>query len=86
MYIDEKSEQISPDKEFETLLDTNKEDKEVPTEYNEKQEDKCEYYVYYVAGTLILKSLLNNINGTLLTCLIIYCSINVYNVFILLFL
>ena len=42
MYIDEESEQISPDKEVETLLDT-KEDKEVPTEYNEKQEDKCEY-------------------------------------------
>ena len=43
IYIDEESEsEMSPDKEFETVLNT-KEDEEVPIEYNTKQEDKCEY-------------------------------------------
>ena len=39
MYIDEKSEEISPDNDFETRLDTK--DKEVPI--NAKEEDKRKY-------------------------------------------
>ena len=49
---------MSPDKEFETVLNT-KEDEEVPTEYDTKQEDKREFINMISHDTLILKSLLN---------------------------
>ena len=42
MYIDEESEETSPNNEFETFLNA-KEGKEVPTEDDAKQEDKGEY-------------------------------------------